>query len=132
MTDRLSSGREQVLAGPAGNLLEINVEAEVGDTGGFTLERARNAGSLRLIAKGPWPAATSRATLAAAKESFGCAILLDRGSIEVFGNNGRVAISRALAPRGEHTGLSLTVPAASPPVKFPSIRVYELRSAWKN
>ena len=32
-------------------------------------------------------------------KSFGSASLLDRGSIEVFGNNGRVAISRALAPR---------------------------------
>ena len=39
-----------------------------------------------------------------------------------------------LAPsprRTQKPGLSLAVPAASPPVKFRSIRVHELGSAWK-
>ena len=48
--------------------------------------------------------------------SFELRILLDRGSIEVFGNDGRVAISRVLAPSGERPGLSLTLPASGPPV----------------
>ena len=41
-------GGEQVLAGPAGDLLEITVEAEVAEPG-FHLERAGNAGGLRLF-----------------------------------------------------------------------------------
>jgi hypothetical protein len=50
-------------------------------------------------------------------------ILLDRGSIEVFGNDGRVAISRALARGGEKSGLVGFVPAGSADVKLRSMRV---------
>ena len=57
-------------------------------------------------------------------------ILLDRGSIEVFGNDGRMAISRTIGHAGAKPGLSLTVPAARPPVTLRSLRTYELGSAW--
>ena len=57
--------------------------------------------------------------------------LLDRGSIEVFGNDGRVAISRVVDPKALRPDLSLTVPAGRPPIKFRSIRVHELGSAWE-
>jgi fructan beta-fructosidase len=124
-------GREQALAGPAGNVLEINIEASVGDKGAFTVNVSGSPvvydSSRKSLACGDITTA-----LAAVEGVVRLRILLDRGSIEIFGNNGRVAISRALGPAGEHPGLSLTVPAASPPVKFPSVRVYELRSAWEN
>ena len=58
-------------------------------------------------------------------------ILLDRGSIEVFGNDGRVAISRAFTATGTQPALTLAVPAASPLVVFRSIRIHELHSAWR-
>jgi fructan beta-fructosidase len=121
---------ENELAGPAGNLLEIDVAAEVGEQGGFTLNVRGNA-----------------VTYDASRKTLGCGdlsapltpdgsivrlrILLDRGSIEVFGNDGRVAMSRGVAASGANSRLSLSLPAISPSVKFRSIRVHELTSAWK-
>ncbi len=121
--------REHELKGPAGNLLEINVEAEVGDAGAFTLNVRGTAVSYNAMTKTVSVGDVS-APLKPEASVVRLRILLDRGSIEVFGNDGRVAISRAVAVRGEKSGLSVAVPAASPQVRFPLIRVHELESAW--
>ena len=123
-------GGERALAGAAGNLLEINTEADVGDKGVFTLN-ARGTSVGYDAARRSLSCGDVSAPLASEGSMVRLRILLDRGSIEVFGNDGRVAISRALAPRGEGPGLTLTVPSASPPVTFRSIRVHELESTWK-
>jgi fructan beta-fructosidase len=56
-------------------------------------------------------------------------ILVDRGSIEVFGNSGRVALSVAAAfPDTDH---SLSVFARGGTVRVPKLEAFELKSAWK-
>jgi fructan beta-fructosidase len=123
-------GFDTALAGPTGDLLEINVEAEVGETGVFILNvRGTQVGydaSKRILICGD-----VSAPLAQEKSVVRLRILLDRGSIEVFGNDGRVAISRVVVAENQKPNLSMTVPPASPPVTFRSIRVHELGSSWK-
>jgi fructan beta-fructosidase len=56
-------------------------------------------------------------------------ILVDRGSIEVFGNDGQVALSAgALVPADDR---SLSLSARGGEAKVESLTVHELRSAWK-
>jgi fructan beta-fructosidase len=57
-------------------------------------------------------------------------ILVDRASIETFGNGGAVAISDCfLPPPGDR---SITLTAAGGTAKVVSLRVHELKSAWGN
>jgi len=56
-------------------------------------------------------------------------VLVDRGSIEVFANDGLAAACIAAVPPRENTSLSLT--AVGGAVGVDSIELYELRSAWK-
>ena len=52
--------------------------------------------------------------------------LVDRTSIEAFGNGGEVSVSRCFLPTGE--GLSLT--ATGPGVEVRAIRAFPLKSIW--
>jgi fructan beta-fructosidase len=55
-------------------------------------------------------------------------VFLDRGSIEVFGNHGRVAMSIASIPA--ETNRSIGVFSRGGPIELHSLVVHELRSAW--
>lgn len=55
-------------------------------------------------------------------------ILVDRASVEVFGNDGLVSISSCFVPKPEDRGLALA--AESGAVKIASLAVYGLRSIW--
>ena len=129
MAERIVQAGEYVEMGPTGDLLEINAEVEVGDQGTFNLDvrgtRVAYNASKKLLSCGELVA-----PLAPVGSVVKLRILLDRGSIEVFGNDGRIAMSRALSLGGTKPGLSLTVPATRPPVTLRSLRIYELGSAW--
>jgi len=56
-------------------------------------------------------------------------ILLDRTSIEVFGNNGRVYIPRCIIPPDDNRSLSAS--CGNSEVKAGFLRVHELKSAWE-
>jgi fructan beta-fructosidase len=115
--------------GLTGNLLEVRAEAEVGDRGVFALNIADTPVVYDAI-KRTLTCGDVTAPLAPEGQVVRLRILIDRGSIEVFGNDGRIAISRTLGPDNAKPGLSLTVPTVGPAVKFTSIRVHELGSAW--
>ena len=55
-------------------------------------------------------------------------ILVDRGSIEVFGNNGRVAISHGVIPPEGNRTLSVSVTGGSTRIR--ALVVHELKSVW--
>ncbi len=55
-------------------------------------------------------------------------VFLDRGSIEVFGNEGRVALSIAAVPADINRSIGIFHRGA--PAKMHSLVVHELRSAW--
>ena len=56
-------------------------------------------------------------------------ILVDRGSIEVFGNNGRVAISHGVIPPEGNRTLSFSTTGSATKVR--ALVVHELKSAWR-
>lgn len=56
-------------------------------------------------------------------------ILADRGSLEIFGNKGRVALSIAVIPDAKSQSIEVTTPKGALAVK--AMRVSELDSAWK-
>jgi sucrose-6-phosphate hydrolase SacC (GH32 family) len=56
-------------------------------------------------------------------------VLVDRGSIEVFGNDGAVALSAGTLVRSEN--VSLSVSAEGGEVKVETLSVNVLRSVWK-
>jgi fructan beta-fructosidase len=55
-------------------------------------------------------------------------VFLDRGSIEVFGNDGRIAMS--IAATADVNNHSIAVLPQGGPIKVHSLVVYELGSAW--
>lgn len=69
-----------------------------------------------------------KAPLAAEEGLVKLRILLDRGSVEVFGNDGRVAISVGIAP--EAANRSLGVRSIRGAARLKSLEVFELESAW--
>ncbi|HJT77417.1 MAG TPA: GH32 C-terminal domain-containing protein, partial [Gemmataceae bacterium] len=56
-------------------------------------------------------------------------MLVDRGSVEVFGNDGRVALSVGVLVPPENQSLALT--AAGGAVKVSALTIHMLRSAWR-
>ncbi len=56
-------------------------------------------------------------------------VLIDRTTIELFGNGGRVSMSSCFVPSPENHDVSLT--ASGAPIKLPSIKVHTLKSAWQ-
>ncbi|HUG90114.1 MAG TPA: glycoside hydrolase family 32 protein [Planctomycetaceae bacterium] len=56
-------------------------------------------------------------------------ILADRGSLEIFGNQGRIAVSVGAIPPAGEQGIRLT--ARGGEARLRSLRVHELTSAWR-
>jgi len=56
-------------------------------------------------------------------------ILLDRTSIEVFGNHGRVYVPRCILPKDDNRSVSASCSKGEVKARF--LRVHELTSAWK-
>ena len=129
LAERVVQAGEIVDAGPTGDLIEISAEVEVRDQASFHLD-VRGTSVGYDASKNRLSCGELAAPLAPAGSVVKLRILLDRGSIEVFGNDGRIAMSRAVTLGGTKPGLSLAVPAARPPVRLRSLRIYELGSAW--
>jgi len=55
-------------------------------------------------------------------------ILVDRTSMEVFGNDGKVSMSFCFLPKNEDKSIGIYAHGGS--VKIVSLKVYELRSIW--
>jgi sucrose-6-phosphate hydrolase SacC (GH32 family) len=56
-------------------------------------------------------------------------VLLDRGSVEVFGNEGRVAMSIGVIPEDANRGLGLF--AEEGPARIVALSIFPMRSAWR-
>jgi fructan beta-fructosidase len=125
----LTSG-DHPLPGLAGSLFEVRAEAEVGESGVFGLNIAGTRIDYDAVKKS-LACGDVTAPLAPEGQVVRLRILVDRGSIEVFGNDGQVAISHARAPGTDRPSLTLTLPASEHPVKIRSLQVDELKSAWK-
>ncbi len=109
-----------------GEIWEIRAEAEIGSSGTITL----NVCGLPIVydaAKGTLSVGKVVAPLALADGVLRLHALVDRGSVEVFGEDGRVAISHGLSGGDRGRPLSLKTSGAS----ARTLSAWALRSAWK-
>jgi fructan beta-fructosidase len=116
-------GKPTVIRG-IGELLKIDAEFQVGPTGSFSLA-VRGVPITYDAAKATLSCGGVTAPLVPTEGKIKIQALLDRGSVEVFGNDGRVAISRGARPTGNE--LSVTVKDA----KVLKCDVHELASSWR-
>lgn len=115
------------LAGLNGDLFDLEVEFEpaagtetVFDLRGHKVTYNEPAGTLT--------SGQCRTTLAPDGGAIRLRILLDRTSVEVFGNDGRVYIPLVIIPPDENRSLGAS--CTNGEVKVRSLRVYELKAAW--
>ena len=124
----IGSGGEDQL-GPGGELLDIAALADVGPSGKLTMTLpgvaiGYDVGRRLLTCNGV------TAPLTPVDGTIKLRVLVDRGSVEVFANDGRVAISRGLGARSGADRL-LKGRSEGEGARFRSIEVDALRSSWR-
>jgi fructan beta-fructosidase len=141
---------EDLLAGIQGELFDIGAEIDVGPAEAGRLGRSLSAQptdssagragtTISLLLRGEpvtYTVADKKLTclgrsaaLAPLDGRIKLQILLDRTSIEVFGQDGCVSMTSCFLPRADAKSLALQTTGG--PVKIISLKVCELRSAWK-
>jgi fructan beta-fructosidase len=125
--DRALKPGEDLLKGVTGDLFDIVADLEVGDAEavGFTV---RGVPVLYDAKKQELQVHKHRAPLKPIDGRVRLRLLIDRGSIEAFGNGGRVAVSAGVIPADDNKTLQTVVRGGSARVR--SLEVYEMKSAW--
>jgi len=118
---------KNLLVGISGDLFDISAEIEIKDASGIeikalgeTIGYSAEDGKLTCLGR--------TADLSPVDGRIKLRLLVDRTSIEVFGNDGKVCMTSCFLPTAERSGLSLE--ARGGPARVLSLRVYKLRSAW--
>jgi fructan beta-fructosidase len=119
--------QQKPLTGVQGELFDIAAEIVLGDAQkvgldvrGQTIEYAVGAKQLTALGR--------KAPLEPLAGCIRLRILVDRTSVEVFGNEGRVSLATCFVPAPENKGLSIH--AVGGTAKAASLRVWELKSVW--
>jgi sucrose-6-phosphate hydrolase SacC (GH32 family) len=126
--DRTMKPGEDVLTGTQGDTFEILATFEPGDAEKVTFS-LRGTPVTYQVKDAKLTALGREAELKPEKGRVTLQILLDRSSIEVFGNGGRVSMTSCFLPPKADRSLHLTVEGGS--AKLVSLQVYPLKSAWK-
>ncbi|WP_435008209.1 GH32 C-terminal domain-containing protein [Tundrisphaera lichenicola] len=108
------------------DLLDLTIEAEVGTSGSVTLD-VPGAPVVYDAAKQVLSCGNVTAPLKGRGGSIRLRVLVDRGSVEVFGEDGRVTISKG---RGSHEKGESPALRTSEGAKVRSLEVNELGSSW--
>jgi sucrose-6-phosphate hydrolase SacC (GH32 family) len=111
----------------AGDLFDIRAEIEPADAAEITLtvrgEPIRWSAKDRKVSclgrEGPLEPADGRIKLQ---------VLVDRSSLEVFGNDGKLAMTSCFLPRPSRKGLALAATGGA--ARIVSLKVWTLKSAW--
>ncbi len=126
--DRALRPGDNPLAGLAGDLFEIRVEIEPGEASAVRLE----------IRSEPVHYSVPEKTLTCLGRTAPCElsggrlrlqILVDRTSLEVFGNDGKASMTSCFLPDPANRSLSLQ--AVGGTARVVTLKVFELRSAWQ-
>jgi len=115
------------LSGISGDLFDSEVEVEPGDAAEFGIRMHRTAIAW---ADGKVSCLGAAADLPSVGGTVKLRILVDRTSIEVFGNDGEVSMTSCFLPNEQDTGLDLYAKGGT--VKLRSMTVTRLRSCWNN
>ena len=121
------SPRENLLSGIRGDLFDIRAEFQKREAAefGFKIRGIRLAYD---VGKEQLSCVGKSALLAPAEGKIRLQILVDRTSIEIFGNDGRVALPIGVV--FEDDNKSLEIYSKGGITHVDSLEVYELRSAW--
>lgn len=118
---------ENLLAGISGDLFDVSAEIEPKDaseialtTLGETISYSAKDGKLTCLGR--------TADLAPVNGRIRLRVLVDRTSIEVFGNDGKVCMTSCFLPAVDQAELSFA--ARVGPARVVSMKVYKLKSAW--
>lgn len=115
------------LEGITGDLFDISVEIDLGKATEVGLRLHRNTITYytndHMIT-----CLDAAAPLAPVNNTIKLRVLVDRTTIELFGNDGRVSLSTCFLPRRTETDLELYARGGS--ARIISLEVYKLRSAW--
>ena len=127
-TDLTLKAGENPLAGITGDLFDVEVEFQpAADT--ETLFELRGEKVVYDARNQRLSCGNVRTPLKPRKGFIQLRILLDRTSIEVFANGGRVYIPRCIVPKDDNRSLSASCGRGQVKVRF--LRVHELKSAWE-
>lgn len=120
-------GPEWAAPGDAPELADVELSLEVGSAQRIELS-IRGTMVAFDVARGELSCGDVRAPLAPAAGRLNLRVLRDRGSVEVFGNGGRVALS--VAARGSDTDRSLRLSAIGGKARVRSLTIHTLEPAW--
>ena len=115
------------LAGIRGDLFDLRVQFAVGTTGEVRLV-VRGMPVVYDVAKQELICADRRNPLAPVNGKVRLQVLVDRTSLEIFANDGRLYMPMAAKFAPDSHPLALTV--TDTPVRFDSVEVNNLRSTW--
>lgn len=118
---------ENPLEDITGELFDIEAEVELGDARSCGFE-VRGIAVTYDVGRQEIDCGGVKAPLRPEEGVIRLRLLVDRGSIELFGNGGQVAISAGVKPARDNKSLKFS--AAGGAVRLPSLTVCELRSAW--
>lgn len=124
----LASNQTQALANIPGGLADIEIEVELQDAAEFGLRLRGEPISYNVLDRriqmrgesGPLEPVNGRISLR---------ILVDRMSLEVFGNGGRLAMTSYFKPAADKHGIEAYALQGS--VRLISVKVHEVRSIWR-
>lgn len=119
---------DNLLGGITGELFDIQAQIEVGGAGEFGIKARGEAVSYSVKDK-KLSCLGRTADLEPIAGRITIRILVDRASIEVYGNGGKVVMTSCFLP--DEKNKSLEIYTSGGPVKVVSLKVYPLRSAWR-
>jgi len=110
-----------------GDLFDLDLALEVGDAKTITIDISGTP--VKWTSDGRLHVGSASAKLPATDGKLTLRLLIDRTSIEAFGNRGEVTLSSCYLPRGPHRAPALSVDGG--PARIVSLEVRKLRSAWR-
>jgi len=119
---------ENLLAGVSGELFDLRAEIEPGEAAAFGF-RVRGEAVHYSVKDRQLTCLGKTAPLEPAAGRLKLQILADRTSLEVFANDGRVAMTSCFLPKARNKSLEFYVEGG--PAKVLSLQAIELRSAWR-
>lgn len=125
--EALPPGRN-LLDGVTGDLFEIRAELELGQAAEVGI-RVRGEAVTYRVQDQKLACLGAEAPLAPLNERVQLQILVDRSSLEVFGNDGRASLTSCFLPPRDNRALETF--AVGGAARVVSLEVYELHSAWK-
>lgn len=125
--DKAIGPGENLLKGVAGDLFDIEVQVDLAGARTFGVA-CRGQPVTYSAEKGVLTCLGREAKVDAPGGRLALRILVDRTSIEVFADDGKVSMSSCFLPDPGKTGLELFSDGGSPKIR--SMAVHELKSAW--